>query len=406
LKILGGYSIPIVENTYRHILQFQQSDHHMDKVMSEMLHKSYDAETGPLWRIAVMKMNDESENLVRNIDEVLQHHYRILFGFHHSITDGYSSTRICGYFLSCLNTVLDDEEFNSYLPNVKFINDDISKGMVESIQNHLKINPTISNSYMENLKDFTSSSPMLFQKFPAEISDNFHTKFAKAIITEETTNNIVSLSKTNGISVHSTFSTIVHMSITSLLKETDCKEELFEFVSTHDINFRRYWKTTNKEWIFGPHMGPHLTKHTLPKNMEENFWLHANRFHKQFNKELDNMDPIIYGEISSELHEPPTTADEFARQQVTSPASYGISNMGDVSKFFQRPDGSEWTTARVTSIQRMTSIPPNVLYSSNFSIQTFNKRLFIGLAYQTRYLKPSTADKLIKNVVHNIQNLK
>ena len=76
------------------------------KEIERMTSKKFDEENGPLWRVTLQYETDKSKIIPELEEDNYSHQHSLFFAIHHSITDGYSTTRICGWLLSILNDVI------------------------------------------------------------------------------------------------------------------------------------------------------------------------------------------------------------------------------------------------------------------------------------------------------------
>ena len=327
--------------------------------------------------------------------------YHVLIGFHHSITDGHSSMRICGFLISLLNDVIEGKHIDDERQLAEFTNDCINKALFYDASTYMRENPTVYETFEKRYQEFLDFTPLLFQMYPGINPMRAGTGSVQSFIPKETFEKFYGKAKSCGITIHSAFCSAVHAAIIDLLIQARCPDEQFDLTSSHQINLRRYWPG-NSEHKFGPHIGLHRTRHVLPRNMKHNFWLHAQQFHKTFLDELNDKECIKFEVIKHGRNPiPPKTVEEFLKCHRKSPFNYGISNMGDVTKLFKKSNGSEHNSARIVNIRRTTSMPPGI-YCSTFCIQTLNSRLLIAFDFQTRYFTPSTARKILEGTVNVI----
>ena len=385
-------------------MQFcDKPDGYEEKFIGET-RKLHEVTTGPMWRVTVMPTDGFQDESAAN--EGFKFQYQVLIGFHHAITDGHSSMRICGFIISLLNDVIEGKDIDDGKQLAEFVNDSVTKSIEEDTRSSMKANPAVYEGIKKRYLEFQKFTPMLFQVYPGieSSSSSGVTDSVQTMIPKDIFGKFYAKSKSLGITVHSAFCSAVHAAIIDILIEAQCKDEQFDLTSSHDINFRRYW-SGDSEFKFGPHVGLHRTRHVFPRNMKDNFWIHAENFHKVFNKELEENEGMKFTIVETDL-KPKTakTAEEFITSHEKSYFNYGISNMGDVTRLFKKSDGSEYKSARIVNVRRTTSMPPGI-YCSTFCIQTLNGNLLIAFDFQTRYYTPSVAQKLLDNTVRVIKGL-
>ena len=367
--------------------------------------RRHEVATGPLWRVTVMpteKMADPTNTL-----QDFPHQYQLLIGFHHGITDGHSSMRICGHLLSLLNDVVEGkQDINDEVQLAEFSDDKHTNEIREECLESLKNDAQIYAKLTDKANYYSNHKSLLFDLYSGSPPERRTTEYLYTTVDKAVAYTFISKAKVHCVSVHSAISTAIHSAIIELFIEKDVPDKEFAISSLHDTNFRRYWKTDGKK-VYGPHVGPNRVTVKLPKNMMCNFWFHAQEFHSSFQAQLKDKEAILFQVLSSlhgqEIEQPSDIISQF--QVPYTPFTYGISNMGDVSKFFRKTDGCNYSHAQIVDIQRCTDIPPNIIYPSTFAIQTLNGNILISFFYQTQYFTKLVAQTLLDHIVRVVKSI-
>ncbi|XP_018010266.2 uncharacterized protein LOC108667723 [Hyalella azteca] len=382
------------------LLKWLTSPEDFDAVYIGETRKPHDARVGPLWRVTVMPAQDGPTP-----DAEFKHHYRVMFGLHHSITDGHSSMRLCGHFLSLLNSELEGNEVDDNEQFADYVGPEFHDKLVEEAKLTLSTNLYLQCKMRDDYAAIAAAESLLTKVFPPkeEVADpKTETLFIK--FDEASTTKFVKKTKSEGVSVHSGFCSVLHSAFVELFQEAGASSEKFDIFSFHDVNERRYWNSESEK-SYGPHLSLIRIILTVDKDCPSNVWESARQFHKVFLECLDNKQTFFMEIIDAEVSPTVEKSTDFYSQKISSPSVYSTSNMGNVTKIFLAPDGAEYPQVKATEIRRSTSLH-TYLNNNGFCFQTFRGELLVSFDYNTRYISTELANRIVEKVrAHFLRHL-
>ncbi|XP_047740706.1 uncharacterized protein LOC125179245 [Hyalella azteca] len=374
------------------LLEWLTSPEDFDAVYIGETRKPYDAKVGPLWRVTVMPAQDGPTP-----DAEFKHHYRVMFGLHHSITDGHSSMRLCGHFLSLLNSELEGNEVDDNEQFADYVGPEFHDKLVEEAKLTLSTNLDLQCKMRDDYAAIAAAESLLTKVFPPkdEVADpKTETLFIK--FDEASTTKFIKKTKSEGVSVHSGFCSVLHSAFVELFQEAGVSSEKYEIVSFHDVNERRYWDSESEK-SYGPHVGRQRIIFTVDKDCPTNVWESARQFHKVFHDYLDIKQTLFMDILEAEVSPAAQKSEDFYNYNIICPTVFKISNMGNVTKLFLQSEGAEYSHVKALEIRRSTSI--HKLKTNNvFCLQTFRRELLCSFDYNTRYITHKLAAKILEKV--------
>ena len=333
--------------------------------------------------------------------------YKILFNFHHSITDGFSSCRIIGHFMNALNDVLMDEQIDdskqlALLANFEL---EMTEKFTEifSIFENNPIEKECLTKSIENLKCVVLTLKLIPQNDTTVQPTTFNIRHN---FTVEQTRELLSLCTEKGVTFHAMFSTIAHTALFKILKDAGLKESKMKMVSRHSVNMRRYFKTDSGSLEkFGPGFLLFETATTLHPKLD--FWDQCLAYHNEFHSSLKNEIPLKQAVIRFSQGSGSDNTD----WEDTSPKHYyDTTNMGECTQIltgnFARRDHLPEHLKKVvlTDFCRTTS-NHTMGVSCSHVLQTFKGRLLYSLDYNINHMAAKTAQKYVAKIVQVAENL-
>ncbi|KAF2365275.1 Alcohol acetyltransferase/N-acetyltransferase [Trinorchestia longiramus] len=382
-------------------LHWRPSPEGYEALLAEETRKHYDVKTGPLWRVTVMPALEPST--FQDGDDSLSDVYRIMFGLHHTITDGHSSIRTCGLFLRLLDSVIegisidDNEQFASYA------GPEYHEKLVREAKTVLGTEPEVDRMMRDDYDALAAAGGSLLTKvFLQKAENGSETLTIFSELDAATTSRLMKKIKSKKLSVHSGLSSILNEVFVEMFQEAGFLKDIYHIVSYHDVNERRYWDV-EADKLFGPHVNSLRILFPIRKDRHTNFWEGARMFHKVFQERVNNKQMIYMGILDAEKFPPVRKSSEMHSYKMPCLRVYTNSNMGDVTKFFLQPDGAEYSHVKAVQIRRSTSLHP---YKTNnvFAVQTFRGKLMFSFDYNTRYISTDLARNIVDKVLVHLSS--
>lgn len=385
--------------------------------VTQLARESFNSSEGPLWRVRMMPS-------VRT-DSDLPFKTNIFFVYHHSITDGFSSMRICGHFVNFLNDVLAGNSSNSLEQVCEIADvDSFTRKALLEVMKEYAADPQGKMKTAEKFRAMSSHKPLIFNSHPIKKKPEIPvTNTMRNDFNEATTKKFITKCKENSVSVHSAFFTLAEVALIDLMAEEGVVEENYIFPTYHVVNGRRYWDTSmmNIEKLFGNAILVQPTLSNLPKDAKLQYWSHVRKFYELFQETLKTQESLKY-EIHSfmgaedlkklnieNIHVPqadklplPGAAEEpkDSNRSKQPSAYYDTNNMGDITKlvsgrFARSESEEELPHVRVSDIMRSTSTHSGDHTICSHVLQSLNGRLLHALDYNIKFMSSETAKKYI-----------
>ena len=373
-------------------------------VVEEELLTRFQTDTGPLWRV----------HMVKYPDDPLEDGYRcvLIITFQHCITDGASYLRLFEELLKNLNGVVVDGAENmpaveslSLLPSLDAYapSDTLTLKMALQILSFLgkigifrrvinrRLTAKLDRAFIERLRKVRAQDPSVEKKtclIPVEFS-------------AEQTSKLLRLCKEKRVTMHGAIVTIASLALVRFMKGGTWKEPVTVPCSTtlntrRDLNIPPY------------HMGPYFSifKYdiTLPPEAEVDFWVLAGKCTRTVHAAITparvaggplefRIFPGLYKEEQDSFTENPDAPGRF-------PTYMGFTNLGRVDHLSTDESTAVRYTARFgcSSEQNMGAI-----FTHNLA--TFNNKLFWTVVYYRHFMTPEMAGEFVNNILTTIKDL-
>lgn len=351
---------------------------------------TYNSEEGPLWCVRVLPVGRKSPSL-EDINKEFLHNYALIFGIHHSISDGTTNVKICNLLCNIMNDLkggltIDDEEqlgdITGDAEAVKLYDEEIAR---------LKENPELGMEIKRELDEGAKVRPLIRHicKIPSDVP--VVTKSVTAIFNSEISDRFYRKAKSKGVSLHSALATLINLSFVKLLQEHGINQDEYNLRAGHDINIRRYYnseKSARALGIHGPLFG-YRSAFWVPKDLVPVFWKTAKEFNTRFHADLSSRKVLT---VSAYRMTNENTDQNFREMMKTDGEPnyyYTISNMGNLS-------GALFEEGQHMALKKLTRFS-SLRNGSSFMcicVHTFRNQLNLTYAYSTRFLSRDFVERL------------
>ena len=319
--------------------------------------------------------------------------YHVLFGFHHAITDGFTIVRICGSYLLFLNNLIDNQTINDEEQLLSYWGETETLAIMDETEQAMKKNTCLYDKYMKRLNTYLNHQPHLRNKtIPnQEMTFKFATQCEE--LNEALTAKLIQTAKRKGLTVNSVFCTFLITAIVERLHESNFRQDTYSVHVLHSVDVKRYWKVASKN-ISGCHAALHIMNFATEANILTDFWNCAAHFHQQFSMELSNMDSVYMMQLWKEK----------GIDLNYSQGDIGVTNIGDVTKFFRQLDGLDFDSVRAVSLQRHASLT-HFSCPGIFFLHTLNGKLFYSLTFNPRSFPQTDAEQFLHKLTEVIRTV-
>lgn len=354
-----------------------------------------------MWRVSVLPAREvlDTEAYAAGFT----HQYYVMLGFHHAITDGHSTIRICGHFLALLNAVIKGEDIDDHEQLAKFTDDHYHVKLIAEAKNKLESDKNLRDQFEKEIAEQAKIEPLLIKAYPPTNDPQPKTETIWRELTESKTDAFLKRAKLEKMTIHSAFTTVIHGAMVDLMLDAGFMQDKYQLASLHDLNARRFWDQDGEN-SFGAHVGCGKPSVSVPCDILNNFWTNAKAFHSQFQSELQTKHSIFMAAIESEVTKPITKSEDFYKRPPPCTKYYAISNMGDITRFLKRDDGTEYEEVRAVRLRRTTCLH-SYICPCCFCVQTLNGKLLCSVDYNTRLMSHALAEKLLNKIIQLLGTL-
>jgi len=380
------------------------SDEQLTSAFKNCEIKPFDSTSGPMWRVKMSSGTTEHFD-DGDIPADCKYETKLLFCTHHSITDGHSSSRICGYFSNFLNDVVNGVVIDSTQLVTLSDGDILSKEGSAKVAQYFDDNPGEFQRINDEIDTIEGCTPLFEKAFPVSSGSeqpqarNTRYNFDKTI-----TKKFLSKSKENGVTCHSSFFTAVKFALAKMMADNGVKKNNHGFNTSHVMNLRRFWpKDSDSELQFGPNIMFSFVQFDIFKYTSSNFWLAATDFHTLFKDKSSIVDKYTNVFIERfKKFKPPGSGES----KPVPTRYYDTNNLGDVTKIlngsFDKTRTAETNSAvLITDFSRSTTTHGGNNICSHV-LQSLNGRLLYSLDYNDNFVSPDVAKKYLDSIVEMV----
>lgn len=300
-----------------------------------MTKHSYNVENGPLWCVRLICEPKNSPCPMPELKSSFPHQYKLIFGFHHSITDGSSSMRVCSHFINILNDVISEKAINDQIQLAYFANEEQTNKMIMNAGLKMALHPWEYKKYKE-ITRYHPSELLFFQAFPSPKNPlKRMTLSLENDLGREYTSKFLNQCKKEGVTFHSAFCTLANASIIDMLVKRGIDRKSYLIQNYHTINLRRYWKDNQlPEKGFGTQFGKLSINSTCEQNIFKNFWEYAREFSSTLKFSLEDEAPMKEAIVAILAKPRGKSMQSFLEEEGIPNPYYMTTNMGNLNNIF------------------------------------------------------------------------
>lgn len=321
-----------------------------------------------------------------------------MFTFHHAIADGFSACTICGSFIRVLNDVIGGKIQKFY--DFGYLNDGHeTEDLTEKRMEFLNKNPEHFTQIKTFHTKFNTQKLRLMEFLPAPKNQEKRTKYIHGEIDKESTNKILKVFKSRGISFHAGFCSVFNWAIMELLIENGLTDDEIDLPSEHIINLRRYWKESSTIQL-GTHIAVLKLLSKTNENIGANFWEYARVFNENLKSAIEHMQGIdTYIQLLTSNFEGAEV--DFLKLIENAPPPYSYyctTNMGDVTSIIQSKGdyvSIKWFTRGAADHCMNRIMLP--------FFQTYESRLIYCIAYSTHLLSEDLVNQCVEKIINKLK---
>ncbi|XP_068217334.1 uncharacterized protein [Palaemon carinicauda] len=352
---------------------------------------TYNSNDGPLWCVRILPLERTSQSL-EDIQKEFPHHYALIFGIHHSVSDGTTNVKICNLLCNIMNDLLgglvidDNDQLGEITSDVEVLE------LYDEELVRLKENPELCAEIKRELEG-AKVRPLIRHvcKVPADVP--VMTKSVTALFNSEISNRFYMKAKSKGVSLHSALATLINLSFVKILQEHGINQDEYNFRTGHDINIRRYFSSENSSRSLGinvPLFG-YRSQSVVPNDLLPIFWETAKQFNEKFQADLSSRKVLTYSAYRIMNGNINQNFKEILKADGDPDYYYTISNMGNLSGVLYEEDQN----ISLKKLTRFCSLRNGTSFLCIF-IHTFRSQLNLTFAYSTQFLTREFVRRLVE----------
>lgn len=371
------------------------------ETLQKLRNYHYDSNAGPLW-CAKMRPGPPSEGAANEM-QGFPHLYTFFLGFHHGITDGTSTMKICGFLVQLLNDVISGKTIDDVEQLGVFISGEVTHKIVNKRVAAMRADPEILQKMIGESEAHKSNCSILNLTYKDAREDECNTKYITRDLDVATTSAFFQKCRAESVTINTAFAALANAAMVDLLALGGLEQESYKIRSDHVVSVRRYWDEDGSKYL-GCHILPPMPILVeVPRHIGDKFWDYARSMHKEIQSEL-KAEAVVREEALKTYFMPENANfDEFF-QSPQSPndntCDFCVSNMGDVTKLVT--EGGDHV--QVTHVLRSVSVH-GVPNNWSHLIHTFRGRLIHVLDYNTGRVNTQMAQTFCERIFHHLHNV-
>ena len=376
----------------------------MDEEVEKEIRTPFESTKGPLWRVTYIPIPNGAAHQSDDKEQSKKfpNQFYLLMTFHQSISDDFTTFRVCHIFLSILNDIIDKRAVSDKEQLAEFCDDRETVELIKQRKQQLEKNPRIEESIASDIRKLTVQRPLMNEVFPiSEEECHSTTRHISRTLNSKDTTKLLEFFKEEQLTVNSGFLALANLSLVAMFQKRGRNDKSFLIPSYNAINYRRYWKG-NQLRNFGCHFGSICLLTDTPANSAHNFLEYAHDIQTNFSDYLENnrvFDESIYLNFLEGTES--KNFDEF----FTNPPKhhqifYSTSNMGNLKKILPG-DGKQ---VQISHVDRCNSFHKTNSCLIN-SLHTFRGRFIFSVDYNANYITEKVATEYIDTIKHLILDI-
>ncbi|XP_068217340.1 uncharacterized protein [Palaemon carinicauda] len=357
----------------------------LEEELEKVTLHTYDSENGPLWHVRLLLLERKSGDFPNN--------YALIFGIHHSLSDGTTNVKICNLLCHILNNLMGGQPIDDEQQLGEHIGDEEVLPLYEQEMAKLKENPQLGRDIQKELEDGLKVRPLIHHICEIPPDTPVTSRKISIVIDSDMTSRFHRKAKSEGVGLHASITSLINLSLVKLLQEYGITQDEYNIRAGHDIDIRRYYSGNASRVIGvqGPLFG-YRSPFLVPKDMLPVFWNVAKEFHQKLHKDINSKRVLTTTAYRIMMEDTNRNLQELFKSDGDPNYYYTISNMGDIAGILT--EGGQYVS--VEKLTRFCSLRSRGSFMVIF-IHTFRNQLNLTFAYSTRFLH--------RDFVHSLQEL-
>ncbi|KAK7072053.1 hypothetical protein SK128_002760 [Halocaridina rubra] len=360
---------------------------------NKMTLHTYNAFDGPLWCVRLVSQTKGSTGLSQSRGEGkdFTFNYSVIFGIHHSVSDGSTNVKICNLLRFILDSIMIGDAIDDDVQLGEITDDKEMCALLDREMAKLKNDPDLCSKIKRELAEGSSVRPLIRHICRIPSDTVIMSRNVTLTVDSATTNMFLKKARSEGVTLHSAITGVINVSLLDLIKEAGIHHDEYVFRAGHDIDVRRYFvnDASHMLGIYGPVFG-YRYSFVVPKDLLSTFWDNVRRFHQHFKIDVAEGAVLTTSAYRLMTEDFQASLKDLFRTAGEPNYYYTISNMGNLSGSLSEEAGRVVTIGKLT---RFSSIRNGISFMCIY-IHTFRDQLNISFSYSTKFLSHDFVQKL------------
>nr|XP_027215407.1 uncharacterized protein LOC113808262 [Penaeus vannamei] len=357
-----------------------------DELHHAMHNISLSNDKGPLWGARLLPGVAEF-----NVSE-FPNVSTVFLVVNHSISDGTSNMKTCGFFVQLLDAVIAGKPIDDKEQLGVFMSDEKTRKVIQEQLVFLEANPDLMRKTKEEVHAYQSIRSLVKSTYKGVGDIVAKTLTMTKELGPDATASFVKRCRSEGVTVNSAFTALANIATVEILNEGGLEQDTYTIRGDHLLNARRYWGGDTSHYL-GCHVLP--LKPVLietPRNVGENFWDFARLTHQKLSKKIKGVTALQEEAMKPYVPKNPDFNPQYEFEFV-------LTNMGDVTETVT--EGGH--NVNVINVIRSVCIQTAPIAFNSF-IHSFRGRFMHTLVYNSSFLNHKMAKDYCEKIFNHIQN--
>ena len=370
-------------------------DANVDEVSQELVTMKIDASKEPLWAARLLPWCPKHDRFIRMTSTPddkpkFPNVYHFVIGSFHAINDGFSNSFMNKVLLEMLTDILSGEEVDDTRPLGSLYCPEKEFEEQRKMEMHFVNNPDLLQERKKHFGNILSNT-LINRDFVPPPESKPKTITLVHVFSKEQSKVFRYRCKKENISLHSGISTLIDAAIVNSLINKGFNQPFYKISSSHAVDMRRYFPTTELE--FGLGQRPLYFARGVTEYVVSKFWTEALQHHAIFKSEYQKKAPLQLDVVNKLTNTNGLPTSKEGATSFENKLYYSLSNAGDNSSIITNY-GDHIQMEYMDGTTDMTASN----YLSMFLCFFFKGKIHCSFQYNSNMLSDHTAEEIKNNL--------
>ncbi|XP_047495165.1 uncharacterized protein LOC125043208 isoform X1 [Penaeus chinensis] len=362
------------------------SDATIDNELHHSMHNiSLNNDKGPLWCARLLP--GVAEFNVSEFPNVCT----LFLVVNHSISDGTSNMKTCGFFVQLLDAVIAGKPIDDKEQLGVFVSDEKTQKLIQEQLDFLEANPDLMLKTKEEVRACQSIRSLVKLTYKGVGDVMAKTLTLTKELDPDATASFIKRCRAEGVTVNSAFAALASITTVDILVEGGLEQDTYTIRGDHLFNARRYWGGDTSQYLGCQVLPLKAVLIETPRSVGENFWDFARLTHQKLLKKIKGVTALQEEAIKAFVPKNPDFNPQWEFEFV-------LTNMGDVTETVT--EGGQ--NVDVINVIRSVCLQTAPIAFDSF-IHSFRGRFIHTLVYNSAFISPKMAKYYCEKILNYIR---